>query len=129
VADPMTRRSDKPSRPVNDRRDPPLMAARRSQGPPALYTAEEAASILRVKRSWLERQAARRKIPFTMLGGSYRFTSAHIAEIVLTHEELPVPGNDMPVRNRTRAIGPRHASASGVAPLRPRPRDGPHSVA
>src|SRR5690349_4719800 len=47
-----------------------------------LHTAEEAAAILRVKQSWLERQAADRKIPFTMLGGSYRFTSAHLEQIV-----------------------------------------------
>ena len=43
----------------------------------ALYTATEAAKILKVKESWLERQAAARKIPFTMLGGAYRFTDGH----------------------------------------------------
>ena len=41
---------------------------------PALSAAAEAAYILRVKQSWLERQAAARKIPFTMLGGAYKFT-------------------------------------------------------
>ena len=56
-----------------------------------LYTAEEAAEILRVKKSWLERQAAARKIPFTMLGRSYRFTSAHLAAIVRMHEQAPAP--------------------------------------
>ena len=59
-----------------------MTAAQHSQGAPTLYTAEEAAEILRVKKSWLERQAAARKIPFTVLGGSYRFTSAHLAAIV-----------------------------------------------
>ena len=49
---------------------------------PELYTAAEAAEILRVKQSWLERQAAARKIPFTMLGGAYRFTDGHLAAIV-----------------------------------------------
>ena len=44
----------------------------------AVHTLDEAAAILRVKPSWLERQAAARKIPFTMLGGSYRFTSDHL---------------------------------------------------
>ena len=48
----------------------------------AVYTIDEAAVILRVKPSWLERQAAARKIPFTMLGGSYRFTADHLAAIV-----------------------------------------------
>jgi len=105
------------------------VATRRGQGPPALYTAEEAAAILRVKKSWLERQAARRKIPFTMLGGSYRFSSAHLAEIVLIHEEPPAPGNDAPARSTTRRIGPRDAYGLGVAPLRPRPSGGPHRAA
>jgi excisionase family DNA binding protein len=62
-----------------------------SQGVLILYTAEEAAEILRVKKSWLKRQAAARKIPFTMLGRSYRFTSAHLSAIVRMHEQAPVP--------------------------------------
>jgi hypothetical protein len=37
-----------------------------------MHTAEEAATCsVKVKRSWLERQAVTRKIPFSMLGGSY----------------------------------------------------------
>ena len=48
----------------------------------ALYTATEAAKILKVKKSWLERQAAARKIPVTMLGGAYRFTDGDLAAIV-----------------------------------------------
>jgi len=52
----------------------------------ALYTATEAAKILKVKESWLERQAAARKIPFTMLGGAYRFTDGHLAAIVQTND-------------------------------------------
>ena len=86
----------------------------RSQGAPTLYTAEEAAEILRVKKSWLERQAAARKIPFTMLGGSYRFTFAHLAAIVQMHEEA---------RPRRRDQGLRHplsAAQHGTAPGRPR---------
>jgi len=39
-----------------------------------LYT-DEAAAILRVTKSWLERQAAARRVPFTKLGGGYRFTA------------------------------------------------------
>ena len=59
----------------------------------AIYTLDEAAAILRVKPSWLERQAAARKIPFTMLGGSYRFTADHLAAIVAQHEEPARPPN------------------------------------
>ena len=58
---------------------------------PTLYTAEEAAKALRVRQSWLERQAAARKIPFTMLGGSYRFTAGHLAQIVHIFEAAPAP--------------------------------------
>ena len=36
----------------------------------AVHTLDEAATIQRVKKSWLERQAAARKIPFTRLGGA-----------------------------------------------------------
>jgi excisionase family DNA binding protein len=55
-------------------------------------TLDEAAAILRVRKSWLERQAAARKIPFTMLGGAYRFTDAHLAEIVRMNEKVPAAG-------------------------------------
>ena len=60
--------------------------------PVAVHTLDEAAVILRVKPSWLERQAAARKIPFTMLGGSYRFTAEHLAAIVRQYEQRPVHG-------------------------------------
>ena len=58
--------------------------------PVAVHTLDEAAAILRVKPSWLERQAAARRIPFTMLGGSYRFTAEHLAAIVRQYEQQPV---------------------------------------
>jgi excisionase family DNA binding protein len=103
----------------------------RSQGLSTLYTAEEAAAILRVKRSWLERQAAGRKIPFTMLGGGYRFTSTHLAEIVLMYEETPAPQIDVSAPSRIRRGGtPGRATGPGPgAPLRPRPRGGPRRAA
>jgi excisionase family DNA binding protein len=90
---------------------------------PELYTAAEAAEILRVKQSWLERQAAARKIPFTMLGGAYRFTDGHLAAIVQMHEKMPSPsGNARGSRSRSPRPGkPAPAVANGVTPLRPRP--------
>jgi excisionase family DNA binding protein len=89
---------------------------------PALYTAAEAAEILRVKQSWLERQAAARKIPFTMLGGAYKFTDRHLATIVQIFETMPSPSIDTQ-RHRTRsqrARKPAQTLAGGVAPLRAR---------
>ncbi len=95
----------------------------------ALYTAAEAAEILKVKKSWLERQAAGRKIPFTMLGGAYRFTDGHLAAIVQMHEMMPSPsGKAQDSRSRSqRPRKPALAVANGVAPLRPRPRSRRHN--
>lgn len=92
-----------------------------------MHTAEEAARLLKVKRSWLERQAAARRIPFSMLGGGYRFSDRHLAEIVRMNEVAPAPSApDAPQP----APSPRKARTGGkpavtVAPLRPRPRNGP----
>jgi excisionase family DNA binding protein len=65
----------------------------------ALYTATEAVKILKVRKSWLERQAAARKIPFAMLGGAYRFTDGHLAAIVQT--------NDRTIRSAERTTAQR----------------------
>jgi excisionase family DNA binding protein len=92
---------------------------------PTLYTAEEAAHVLRVRRSWLERQAAARKIPFTMLGGSYRFTAAHLDQIVCIFESLPAETPRTTQRipaPRTRAQSTVSPRAEVAQPLRPRPR-------
>jgi len=99
-----------------------------------VHTLSEAAAILRVKESWLERQAAARKIPFTMLGGAYRFTSTHLAEIVRIHEELPVAAEaEVPERTAARRVPRAREHTSGLptlTPLRPRPRPtGPRRVA
>ncbi len=58
--------------------------------PGRLYSAREAAAALRCSEWWLKEQARRRRIPFLMLGGCYRFTVAHLAEIVVTFEVRPV---------------------------------------
>jgi excisionase family DNA binding protein len=93
-----------------------------------VHTAEEAAEILKVKQSWLERQAAARKIPFTMLGGSYRFSDGHLAEIVQMNEVMPVPvAADAPAPPRPRRK--RGTAIPAVTPLRPRPRNDPRHVA
>ena len=87
----------------------------------AIHTLDEAAAILRVKPSWLERQAAARKIPFTMLGGSYRFTAHHLAAIVAQHENRPGPVD--PFISEPRRRKPREARRRDDMPasaLRPR---------
>jgi len=88
-----------------------------------VHTLDEAAAILRVKPGWLQRRAAARKIPFTMLGGTYHFTAEHVAEIVRINEKLPAAtGESRATRSKTQE---RQASET-VTMLRPRPRpDGP----
>jgi len=99
-------------------------------GPPVMHTAEEAARLLKVKQSWLERQAAARRIPFSMLGGSYRFSDRHLAEIVRMNEVRPVPDAAevaRPVRSRRngRSAPETSQTPAGFERLRPRPRGGP----
>jgi excisionase family DNA binding protein len=95
-----------------------------------MHTVEEAARLLKVKRSWLERQAAARKIPFSMLGGSYRFSDRHLAEIVRMNEMTPVPATlDDPQTSRTgRKERPGGEVTARISPLRPRSRNGPRST-
>jgi excisionase family DNA binding protein len=95
-----------------------------------IHTLDEAAAILRVKPSWLERQAAARKIPFTMLGGSYRFTADHLAAIVILHENRPAPRSLASSEPRPR--GPGRSARSNeleASELRPRPVARPRSAA
>ncbi|MEW2353068.1 hypothetical protein [Spirillospora sp. NPDC029432] len=88
-----------------------------------VYTKEEAAKILRVKVSWLERRAAARQIPFTMLSGSYRFTDAHLAEIVRINEQGMISPPATPInRRRQRARTDARKRPDGFIPLRPRPK-------
>jgi excisionase family DNA binding protein len=99
---------------------------------PNVYTVPEAAQVLRVRESWLEREAAARRIPFTMLAGSYRFTGDHLIQILRMHEIRPAADAAPPIP----ADGPKRRAArskgvlpSGVTPLRPRPRPGPRRSA
>jgi excisionase family DNA binding protein len=95
-----------------------------------VHTAEEAAEILKVKQSWLERQAAARKIPFTMLGGSYRFSDRHLAEIVQMNEMPPAPvargrfpaSSPAPGRRHRQPCGHGDCTASAAAAQRPAAR-------
>ena len=98
---------------------------------PSAHSKAEAAALLRVTASWLERRAAARVIPFTMVGGAYHFTDEHLAEIIRMHEHrppaptaaAPTPDQAAPRRSRRRSgLMP----GDDVAVLRARPRpDGP----
>lgn len=93
--------------------------ADRPSDPLTVYTADEAALILKVKPSWLERQAAARRIPFTMLGGAYRFTAEHLRQILAEFEQTPNPTRN-PSGSKSTRRG-RVDSSMPVPLLRPRP--------
>ncbi|MFC5723560.1 helix-turn-helix domain-containing protein [Streptomyces gamaensis] len=57
---------------------------------PRLFHPVEVAKALGCSEWWVKEQARRRRIPFTRVGGSYRFTAEHFAEIVRAFEELPL---------------------------------------
>lgn len=102
---------------------PQVHAVQQNRDEIRIHTKEEAAEILRVKVSWLERRAAARQIPFTMLGGAYRFTDAHLAEIVQLNEQgaLTTPAAPAAARRPRRRAARPATHASGFVPLRPRP--------
>lgn len=91
-----------------------------------LLTTEEAAAILRVRKSWLERQAACRKIPFTMLGGCYRFTEEHLVGIVRIFERTPTTEDNTIAPDQLSAVRSKRRSSRDDFPkssvLRARPR-------
>lgn len=61
-----------------------------SRPAPALYTASEVAAALRCSLWWVKEQARQRRIPYCWIGGSYRFTAEHLAEIVRMLEVRPI---------------------------------------
>ena len=89
-----------------------------------IFTTAEAAAILKVKESWLEKRAAARQIPFTMLGGGYRFSSQHIQQIICAFEVSPPPVDASTIQPAP-AVGRRRREPVDtpdprVVPLRPR---------
>ena len=55
-----------------------------------LYTAADAAAILKVRESWLKTKAAARLIPCTFIGKHLRFSDDDIAEIMKAGARQPV---------------------------------------
>lgn len=97
---------------------------------PDVYTVPEAARLLKVRESWLEREAAARRIPFTMLAGSYRFTGDHLVQIVRMHERKPAAEAPPPAdRKRMRTTAVPQVLPGGVTPLRARPAARPRRSA
>ncbi len=58
-----------------------------------LHTAAEAATILKVRESWLKAKAAARAIPCTFIGKHLRFSDDDIEEIMSAGARRPVIAN------------------------------------
>lgn len=54
-----------------------------------LFTADEAAVVLRVSPWWLRRKAAERRVPCTFVGRYLRFTEHNLAEIIRAGASAP----------------------------------------
>ncbi|NJC66244.1 helix-turn-helix domain-containing protein [Planosporangium flavigriseum] len=77
-----------------------------------MYTPVEAAAQLRIRESWLRRQAAARQIPCTFLGKHLRFSAADLAAIVAQHGQAPTG-------RRPRRRGSRSTVRDRDLPTRP----------
>ncbi|WP_432984674.1 hypothetical protein [Dactylosporangium sp. CA-233914] len=59
----------------------------------------------------MKEQARKRRIPFAWIGGSYRFTDEHLAEIIRLFEVRP---------EAERSATPRAVPAPAIGPLKAR---------
>lgn len=91
---------------------------------PRLFSPEELATALGCSAWWVRDRARRRLIPFAYVGGAYRFTAEHLAEIIRIHEERPAaaaPSAEAPVPPRKPAsVQVRSAARSGASEPRTR---------
>lgn len=65
-----------------------------------LYTAAEAAGILKVRESWLKTKAAARLIPCTFIGKHLPFSGDDIAEIMKAGARQPVTSRERRAAHR-----------------------------
>ncbi|MFF5484765.1 DNA-binding protein [Streptomyces virginiae] len=80
---------------------------------PRLFRPEEIAAALGCSAWWVKDRARRRLIPFTYVGGAYRFTADHLADIVRLHEERPARATSR------RPADPAPQTKAAVAPRKP----------
>jgi hypothetical protein len=81
----------------------------------ALYRPADIAKVLGCSEWWIREQARRRRIPFSWIGGSYRFTDDHLTEIIRLFEVRPAevapPLSESPASPRTRVARPTQQAA------------------
>jgi len=78
---------------VATRRPHPRRTGGQPDAPVRLYSPAEIAKALGCSEWWVKEQARKRRIPFTWIGGSYRFTNEHLTEIIRIFEKRPKPGS------------------------------------
>jgi hypothetical protein len=62
---------------------------RNRNGTLILLSPADVAKALGCSEWWVKEQARRRRIPFSWIGGSYRFTDEHLQEIIRAFEHRP----------------------------------------
>ncbi|GIJ07307.1 helix-turn-helix domain-containing protein [Micromonospora andamanensis] len=78
--------------------------------PGPLHRPAEVAKILRCSEWWVKEQARKGRIPFSWIGGGYRFTNEHITEMVRLFERRPASAT--PLRRETSAPFPSRSGRS-----------------
>jgi hypothetical protein len=76
----------------------------------AFHRAADVARRLRCSEWWVKEQARRRRIPYCRIGGSYRFTDEHVAEIARIFEVRP---DDTPAKSVPRQPVPPLIAETG----------------
>ena len=103
-----------------------MSATRKAAGAePALHRPHEVARTLGCSEWWVKERARRREIPFSWIGGSYRFTDEHVTEIIRIFEVRPTttgphPGTP-PSAVRAPRRRPKTPPAAPAVVLRARP--------
>lgn len=93
---------------------------RSGPAPLPLHRPADVARMLQCSEWWVKEQARKRRIPFSLIGGSYRFTDEHVAEVIRLFEQRPESNGNGTVI----AVGPARkrspATSETSAPLRAR---------
>jgi hypothetical protein len=74
---------------------------------PSYYLAREVAAKLRCSEWWVKEQARNQRIPYSWIGGSYRFTAEHIRQIVALFERRPTGDPAASVPDQPHACRPK----------------------
>jgi excisionase family DNA binding protein len=89
---------------------------------PRVYTPDEIAEGFGISGWWVREQCRRRRIPFTRVGGAYRFTAEHVSEIVRIFEERPEQSPDRTAGSSMRSRPPAQSDHPTVQLHARRPR-------